>query len=73
MIKPTEIQHCTHPACPVGDPEQRRCDDAKSSQGLLPDVGHKESIDKLSINLKKVWPLRLDVPQELEEEILVGI
>lgn len=57
----------------MGDPEQCRCDDTKSSQGLLPDVGHKESIDKLSINLKKVWALRLDVPQQLEGEILVGI
>lgn len=43
----------------------------ESSQGLLPDVGRKESIDIFYIYLEKFQPLRLDAPQQIEGKILV--
>lgn len=44
----------------------------ESSQGLLPDMGGKESTDILYIYLKKFQSLRLDGPQQIERKILVG-
>jgi len=55
---PTDIQW---PGCPKTGPEKCGCVDTKSSQGLLRDMGRKESRDILYIYLKKFWPLRLDV------------
>lgn len=70
-FNPTDIQHVDSQAIPgVNLSNADVLTPTESSQGLPPNMGHKESIDIVYIHFKRFQLLRIDAPQQIEGKLL---